>query len=68
LATARPAATAAATFAQWKASAPHNQNMLTSSYNVIGISRSYLTSATYHWHWTTDFGGYVDQSVPCPGH
>jgi uncharacterized protein YkwD len=59
-------ATAASTFAQWKASAPHNQNMLTASYKVIGISRSYSANATYGWYWTTDFGGHVDQSVPCP--
>ncbi len=59
-------ATAAATFAQWKASAGHNQNMLSSAYKVIGISRSYSAAATYGWYWTTDFGGYSDTSVPCP--
>jgi len=59
-------ATAAATFAQWKASAGHNQNMLGSAYAVIGISRSYSAAATYGWYWTTDFGGYSDTSVPCP--
>jgi len=59
-------ATAAATFAQWKASAGHNQNMLGSSYKVIGISRTYSAAATYGWYWTTDFGGYSDTSVPCP--
>ncbi len=59
-------ATAAATFAQWKASAGHNQNMLSSAYKVIGISRSYSATATYKWYWNTDFGGYADPSVPCP--
>ncbi len=59
-------ATAAATFAQWKASAGHNQNMLSSAYKVIGISRSYSATATYKWYWNTDFGGYTDSSVPCP--
>jgi uncharacterized protein YkwD len=59
-------ATAANTFAQWKASAPHNTNMLNSGYKVIGISRSYSATATYGWYWTTDFGGYPDQSVACP--
>ncbi len=59
-------ATAASTFAQWKASPGHNQNMLSSSYKVIGISRSYSAQATYRWYWTTDFGGYADSSVPCP--
>lgn len=59
-------ATAANTFAQWKASAPHNTNMLSSAYKVIGISRSYSAKATYGWYWTTDFGGFADQSIPCP--
>ncbi|MGI9033572.1 MAG: CAP domain-containing protein [Acidimicrobiales bacterium] len=59
-------ATAAATFDQWKASAGHNQNMLTAAYKVIGISRSYSATSTYGWYWNTDFGGYTDASVPCP--
>ena len=59
-------ATAAGTFAQWKASAGHNKNMLSSSYKVIGISRSYSATSTYKWYWNTDFGGYADASVPCP--
>jgi len=60
-------ATAAATFAQWKASAGHNQNMLTSAYKVIGISRSYSATSTYKWYWNTDFGGTTDtSSVACP--
>jgi len=59
-------ATAAATFSQWKASSGHNQNMLSSAYKVIGISRSYSATSTYKWYWNTDFGGYADTSVPCP--
>ncbi len=59
-------ATAAGTFAQWKASAGHNKNMLSSSYKVIGISRSYSATSTYKWYWNTDFGGYADAPVPCP--
>src|SRR5262249_51471186 len=30
---------------------------------VIGISRAYNSSSTYKWYWTTDFGGFVDQTV-----
>jgi len=59
-------ATASATLAQWKASTGHNQNMLSSTYKVIGISRSYSATSTYKWYWNTGFGGYVDASVPCP--
>lgn len=60
-------ASASATFSQWKASSGHNQNMLSSAYKVIGISRAYSAKATYGWYWTTDFGGTVDQTVACPG-
>ncbi len=59
-------ATAAGTIAQWKASTGHNRNMLSSVYKVIGISRSYSATSPYKWYWNTDFGGYVDASVPCP--
>jgi uncharacterized protein YkwD len=58
-------ATAATTFAQWKASSGHNTNMLSSSYTVIGIGRAYSSASTYKWYWTTDFGGYVDRTIPC---
>ena len=59
-------ATAAGTLSQWKASSGHNANMLSSSYKVIGISRSYSATSTYKWYWSTKFGGYADSSVPCP--
>jgi uncharacterized protein YkwD len=57
--------TAAGTFAQWKASSGHNTNMLSSSYKVIGIGRAYNSASTYKWYWTTDFGAYVDRTIPC---
>ncbi len=41
----------------------HRKNMLNSSYKVLGIGRAYGASATYRWYWTTDFGGYVDQTL-----
>jgi len=58
-------ATGANTFAQWKASSGHNTTMLNSSYKVIGISRAYNATSMYRWYWTTDFGGYVDRTIPC---
>jgi uncharacterized protein YkwD len=58
-------ATAAGTFAQWKASSGHNTAMLSSSYSVIGIGRAYSATSTYKWYWTTDFGGYADRTIPC---
>jgi uncharacterized protein YkwD len=56
-------ATASATFTQWKNSAGHNANMLSSSYRVIGVARAYNASAPYRWYWTTDFGSVVDETV-----
>ena len=58
-------ASAASTFAQWRASAGHNTNMLNANYRVIGIGRAYSATATYRNYWTTDFGGYVDRTIPC---
>jgi uncharacterized protein YkwD len=58
-------ATAADVFAAWKASSGHNANMLSSTYNAIGIGRVYTASATYSWYWTTDFGSYVDAAATC---
>jgi len=56
---------ASSTLAQWKASSGHNTAMLNSSYKVIGIGRAYNAASPYKWYWTTDFGGYVDQTIPC---
>lgn len=44
----------------------HRQNMLGSGYTAVGIARAYGSSSTYGWYWTTDFGGYVEQSIPTP--
>jgi len=55
---------AAATFEQWRNSTGHNQNMLNSNYNAIGIGRAFGASAAYGWYWTTDFGGFVDGAPP----
>ena len=58
-------ATGASTFAQWRASAGHNRNMLNPNYTVIGIGRAYNPAAKYRYYWTTDFGGYADRTIPC---
>jgi uncharacterized protein YkwD len=57
--------TASGTFNQWRNSAGHNANMLSSSYKVIGISHAYSPLARYKHYWTSDFGAYADQSVAC---
>ena len=45
----------------------HRQNMLNRSYVVMGIGRAYNSASTYHWYWTTDFGGYLDQTINLNG-
>lgn len=55
---------AAATFEQWRNSAGHNQNMLNSNYNAIGIGRAFGPNTPYGWYWTTDFGGFADSAPP----
>lgn len=59
--------TAQATFSQWQNSDGHRANMLNSAYTVIGIGRAYNPSSPYRWYWTTDFGGYTDQTIPLTG-
>ena len=51
-------ATAANTFAQWKASPHHNENMLSPLWTVMGIARVNTPGSQYGWYWTNDFGGY----------
>jgi Domain of unknown function (DUF4082)/Cysteine-rich secretory protein family len=41
----------------------HRVNMLNSSYKVLGIGRAYNAASPYRWYWTTDFGGFVDQTL-----
>jgi len=64
---------AQSTFTQWQNACDpdasgactyaHRINMLNPSYQVLGIGRAYNAGATYRWYWTTDFGGYVDQTL-----
>lgn len=48
--------TASAAIADWKASTPHNNNMLDPSYVDIGIGRSFRAGSEFGWYWTTVFG------------
>lgn len=56
---------AQAMFNMWKASSAHKKNMLSVSYKVLGVGRSYGANTMLGWHWTTDFGGTVDRTIPC---
>ena len=44
----------------------HRQNMLTPSFQVIGIGRAYGNYSNFGWYWVTDFGGVVDQTISPP--
>ena len=52
------------TFNQWKNSPGHNENMLNPNFKVIGIGRIVNTGAYYRYYWTTDFGGFVNATIP----
>jgi uncharacterized protein YkwD len=58
-------ASGASTFEQWRASPGHNNAMLNANYTVMGIGRAYSATSSYKYYWTTDFGGYVDRTIPC---
>ena len=52
--------TAQSVFDGWRNSEGHNENMLSSNFNAIGIG--YVSNGHY---WTTDFGGIVDAPPSC---
>ena len=41
----------------------HRNNMLNPAFVVIGIGRAFNANSTYGWYWTTDFGGFLDQTI-----
>jgi uncharacterized protein YkwD/chitodextrinase len=45
----------------------HRQNMSGAGFKAIGIARSYGSSSSYGWYWTTDFGGVVEAAIAPPG-
>jgi uncharacterized protein YkwD len=40
----------------WRASPPHNANLLYPGYVQIGIARAYVPGSPYGWYWVVDFG------------
>lgn len=47
----------------WQQSPPHNANLLSPNFTVIGIGRVYREGTTFGWYWANDFGG---QGAPAP--
>ena len=41
----------------------HRMNMLNPRFVVIGIGRVYLPTSAFQYYWTTDFGGFLDQTI-----
>lgn len=58
--------TAEHVFADWRASAGHNKNMLDPDFRVIGIARRVVSGSAYGVYWVTDFGSLVDSSANTP--
>ncbi len=58
-------ATAAPTFAQWRAEPAHRRAMLRSNFRLIGIGRAYSADSMMGWHWATTFGGGRERGVAC---
>lgn len=58
--------TAQQVFADWRASAGHNKNMLDPGFRVIGIARREVSGSPYGVYWATDFGSVVDSSAHTP--
>jgi uncharacterized protein YkwD len=58
---------AASTFAQWKNSPHHNENMLSANYRVMGIARAYKAGSPYESYWTNDFGSAIDATFTVEG-
>ena len=55
--------TGAAAFQTWRESAPHNANMVSADFRVVGISLVQVSGSPYGFYWTTDFGGYADPTA-----
>jgi uncharacterized protein YkwD len=60
--------TATAAVQAWMNSSGHRANILSSSYEHIGVGYVYDGSASYGYYWTTDFGSSRDAGQPPPAH
>lgn len=49
------------TLEQWKNSPSHNDHLLSSKYQAIGIGRAFNPEAEYRYYWTVTFGSLIDE-------
>lgn len=49
--------TPASVVAAWMASTGHCVNIMTGSFNAVGVGYAFSNNSTYHVYWTMDFGG-----------
>jgi Cysteine-rich secretory protein family/F5/8 type C domain len=55
------------TLAQWKGSPSHNDHLLSTQFQAIGIGRAFDPDSDYGWYWTVTFGSLVDSTAEaCP--
>ncbi len=47
---------ATAVFDAWKASPPHNANLLDPQSEAVGLGRAFNANSEYEWYWTAVFG------------
>jgi uncharacterized protein YkwD len=57
--------TGAEQFTAWRNSSGHNENMLRSTFQSIGIGRVFNANSRFQWYWTATFGGAATDAVAC---
>lgn len=60
--------TARAALTIWQGSSPHDSNMLTAGYRVIGVARAYYPEAMYGWYWVANFGRELAETTQTDDH
>lgn len=54
---------AAETIAQWQSSPSHDEHLLSTKFQAIGVGRAFNPESEYHWYWTVTFGSLVDSTA-----
>jgi uncharacterized protein YkwD len=54
---------AAETLAQWQSSPSHDEHLLSTKFQAIGVGRAFNPESEYRWYWTVTFGSLVDSKA-----